>query len=86
LPPDLQQFAKNYARLAVSTLIVWGKEGEIIPLAIGRRLHEALPSSELVMLDAVGHAVQEEKPSLLLPYLLHFLAAESPDKKIEPGF
>ncbi|MXS85949.1 alpha/beta fold hydrolase [Nitrosomonas sp. HPC101] len=77
LPPDLQQFVKNYARLAVPTLIVWGKEDEIVPLAIGKRLHDTLPNSELVILDAVGHAVQEEKPSLLLPYLLHFLAIES---------
>lgn len=73
LPPDLQQFANNYTRLAVPTLIVWGKEDEIVPLAIGKRLHDTLPSSELVVLNEVGHAVQEEKPSLLLPYLLHFL-------------
>lgn len=73
LPPDLQQFANNYPRLAIPTLIVWGKEDEIVPLAIGKRLHDTLPSSELVVLNEVGHAVQEEKPSLLLPYLLHFL-------------
>ena len=80
LPPDLQQLANNYANLTVPALIVWGREDEIVPLAIGKRLHENLPNSELVILNDVGHAVQEEKPSLLLPYLFHFLAAESQDK------
>lgn len=81
LPPDLPQLANNYNYLTVPTLIVWGKEDAIIPLVIGKRLHDNLPNAKLVVLDEVGHAVQEEKPSLLLPYLLHFLATQFPIKE-----
>lgn len=77
LPTDLQQFSGNYANLTIPTLIVWSKEDEIVPLAIGERLHADLPNSQLVVLDDVGHAVQEEKPSLLLPYLQQFLDTET---------
>ena len=77
LPADLQEFSNNYANLKIPTLIVWSREDEIVPLAIGQRLHEDLPNSKLVVLSDVGHAVQEEKPALLLPHLRSFLEAES---------
>lgn len=76
LPADLQQFSENYANLTIPTLIIWSKEDEIVPLAIGERLHENLPHSKLIILHNVGHAAQEEEPSLVLPYLQQFLDAE----------
>ncbi|PXW81716.1 pimeloyl-ACP methyl ester carboxylesterase [Nitrosomonas sp. Nm84] len=78
LPTDLQQFSDNYANLTIPTLIIWSRNDEIIPLAIGERLHKNLPNSRLVVLSDVGHAVQEEKPSLILPHLQQFLDAEVP--------
>ncbi len=77
LPADLQQFSENYANLAIPTLIIWSKEDEIVPLTIGERLHKNLSNSKLIVLDDVGHAPQEEKPSLVLPYLQQFLDAEA---------
>lgn len=76
LPTDLQQFSNNYASLTIPTLIIWSKDDEIVPLEIGERLHADLPNSKMVVLNDVGHAVQEEKPSLLLPYLQQFLDTE----------
>ena len=73
LPADLQQFSDNYVNLTIPTLIIWSKDDEIVPLAIGERLHKDLPNSKMVVLNSVGHAVQEERPSLLLPYLQQFL-------------
>ncbi len=77
LPEDLQQFSENYASLTLPTLIIWSSNDEIVPLAIGERLHENLPNSKLIVLSDVGHAVQEEEPSLVLPYLQEFLDAEA---------
>ncbi len=77
LPTDLQQFSDNYANLTIPTLIIWSRDDEIVPLAIGERLHKDLPNSEMVVLNDVGHAIQEEKPSLLLPYLQQFLDTET---------
>lgn len=76
LPVDLQQFSENYANLTIPTLIIWSKEDEIVPLGVGERLHENLPNSKLIILNNVGHAVQEEEPSLVLPYLQQFLDTE----------
>lgn len=73
MPRDLQEFSDNYANLAIPTLIIWSREDDIVPLAVGQRLHEDLPNSKLVVLSKVGHAAQEEKPSMVLPHLLHFL-------------
>ena len=77
LPADLQQFSENYANLTIPALIIWSSDDEIVPLAIGERLHENLPNSEMVVFKDVGHAIQEEKPSLLLPYLQQFLDTET---------
>nr|MBP7954329.1 alpha/beta hydrolase [Nitrosomonas sp.] len=60
----------------IPTLIIWSKEDEIVPLAVGERLHKNLPNSKLIILNNVGHAVQEEEPSLVLPYLQQFLDME----------
>ncbi|MDV6341188.1 alpha/beta hydrolase [Nitrosomonas sp. Is24] len=84
LPTDLQQFSENYASLTIPTLIVWSREDEIVPLAVGKRLHENIPDSKLVIMSGVGHAVQEEKPSLLLPHLRSFLEAVSHRMAIAP--
>lgn len=84
LPTDLQQFSENYANLTIPTLIIWSREDEIVPLAVGKRLHENIPDSKLVIMSGVGHAVQEEKPSLLLPHLRSFLEAGSNRAAIVP--
>lgn len=84
LPTDLQQFSENYASLTIPTLIIWSREDEIVPLAVGKRLHENIPDSKLVIMSGVGHAVQEEKPSLLLPHLRSFLEAGSNRAAITP--
>jgi len=77
LPVDLQQFSENYSSLSLPVLIVWSRNDEIVPLAIGERLHENLPNSELIIFSDVGHAVQEEDPSRLLPHLQQFLDAQA---------
>ena len=76
IPEDLDQFSQNYGRLKIPTLVIWGREDGMLPLEIGERLHADLPNSELVILDNVGHAAQEENPALILPSLEKFLAAD----------
>ena len=77
LPTDLQQFSDNYINLTIPSLIIWSREDEIVPLAVGKRLHENLPNSKLVIMSGVGHAVQEEKPTLVLPHLQQFLDTQA---------
>ncbi|MES2623655.1 MAG: alpha/beta hydrolase [Pseudomonadota bacterium] len=79
-PPDLEEFSAQYNTLTLPTLIVWSRDDAIIPLAIGERLHEEIPNSELHVLSQVGHAVQEEAPQLILPMLTEFLRTQRVDE------
>ena len=73
IPDDLDQFSKNYKTLKIPTLIIWGRNDEIIPLKIGKRLHQDIPNSSLKVLNNAGHAIHEEEPDRILPILHEFL-------------
>lgn len=65
---------ERIGQLRVPTLIVWGEEDEMIPLAIGRRIHQLVPASQLEVLPRCGHLPNLEKPSELVRCLLEFAA------------
>lgn len=37
------------------TLVVWGSADHLIPLAVGRRMHEGIPNSSLSIIEGCGH-------------------------------
>ena len=57
------------------TLILWGREDRVIPLEVGERLHEAIGTSRLVVLEECGHMPQGEKPAETLKVIEDFLRA-----------
>ena len=57
------------------TLIVWGEDDAIIPVAHAYAAHDAIPHSQLVLLPGVGHFPHTEAPDMLLDALEAFLAA-----------
>ena len=65
---------ERISQLCVPTLIVWGEQDEMIPLAIGRRIHQLVPASKLEVLPHCGHLPNLEKPSELVRCLLEFTA------------
>jgi pimeloyl-ACP methyl ester carboxylesterase len=83
IPADLDAIVARYKDIAVPTLIVWGRNDEIIPFANGTRLHATIPASRLFTVDACGHIPQEEKPRETIPVITAFLAqgldADVPD-------
>ena len=44
------------------TLIIWGKQDGLLPLADGEKFNKGIAGSELVVFDNCGHAPQFEKP------------------------
>ncbi len=52
--------AQEIGELSMPTLIIWGDEDTIIPLAAGRWYDRHLPNSDLVVLEGVGHLPMEE--------------------------
>lgn len=66
--------AKALAGLAVPTLVVWGREDRLIPLASGQWFAKTIPGAELVILEGVGHAPMEEAPDETAAAVAAFLA------------
>jgi pimeloyl-ACP methyl ester carboxylesterase len=67
---------------SIPTLIVWGERDNTIPLAHGRRMHEAIPHSWFSTLPGVAHFPHLEDPDRLSDLLLRFVA-ETPAGLIE---
>ena len=61
-------------RIATPTLLVWGDQDQMIPIANAQDYLKALPSARLVVLPGVGHVPHEEAPAAGLAALQAFLA------------
>lgn len=55
----------NLAKLTMPALLIWGRQDQIVPLAYGRALSEALPAAELLVIDACGHLPHIEEPAVV---------------------
>lgn len=54
------------------TLIVWGEEDTVIPVANGYKLHDAILNSRFVVFKNCGHVPQEEKSALFTEVVTEF--------------
>ncbi|QIQ86724.1 alpha/beta hydrolase [Erythrobacter sp.] len=78
----LQRFSGEYdplskeeiAGIAAPTLIIWGAEDRLIPLAAGRWLDRVMPQSTFVVYEEVGHLPQKEVPERSLADVREWLA------------
>lgn len=71
------------AAITVPTLILWGEEDRLIPVAAGQWLAAAMAHADLVIYPGIGHLPQEEAPTATLgdlqPWLAqHALATKAP--------
>jgi len=62
------------------TLVVWGSDDHLIPLSVGRRVHEEIPNSSLSIIEGCGHLAPLEcwKPTAETTEM--FLHAQPPIK------
>jgi pimeloyl-ACP methyl ester carboxylesterase len=56
------------------TLVVWGREDALVPLANGKALAEDIPGAQSVILDSCGHVPQAECAAPFNAALLKYLA------------
>jgi len=59
--------------LAVPTLIVWGRDDQIVDVRTATRFQEDVAGSQLVVVDRAGHMVHEEKPDAVNRAIASFL-------------
>lgn len=55
------------------TLVVWGREDELIPASRGEKLRDGIPGAKFVVFEQCGHVPQLEKPVDFNRALLDFL-------------
>jgi pimeloyl-ACP methyl ester carboxylesterase len=63
------------SQIKVPTLIVWGKEDQIVPVAHALRFRQEIAGSKLVIFDQCGHVPQVEKAARFNQEVLNFLAS-----------
>ena len=61
-------------QIQAPTLIVWGEDDRIVPLALGQRLHQQLPHSHFALIRGAVHVPMWEKPTEFNRIVLEFLA------------
>ncbi len=74
IPDDIDEISERYKTLRLPTLILWCDGDKVVPVALGRRLHENIPSAELTVFSDCGHLPQEEKPQDTVQAIQGFLA------------
>ncbi|MBV8295652.1 MAG: alpha/beta fold hydrolase [Acidimicrobiia bacterium] len=67
-----------YLAAAMPTLIVWGDQDRIIPVAHAYKAHETIPNSRLEVLKGVGHFPHVEDPVRFVEILVDFLRTTEP--------
>lgn len=61
-------------RVKAPTLVVWGRQDRLVPLAHGEAYCKAIKGAELKMIDRCGHAPQLERPAEFVALVEEFLA------------
>lgn len=65
-------------RIAAPTLVIWGREDRLVPVAAADVFDRFIPNSRAVVYDRVGHITMEEAPYRSVADLNAFLAELGP--------
>lgn len=60
--PMTNDVATDIAKIKAPTLILWGEQDHLIPVAAAHKFHAAIPGSKLIVYPATGHIPMEEVP------------------------
>ncbi len=66
-------FQAELGRLQSPTLILWGRQDQILGIADAEKFHQSIPQSQLVWVEACGHVPHLEKPAETARAILDFL-------------
>ena len=73
LPINAHEFVGALHLIDVPTLILWGENDPVIPIAYGRRLNSDILQSQFSAIHKCGHVVHEELPDQAIPLITTFL-------------
>jgi pimeloyl-ACP methyl ester carboxylesterase len=72
---------KKVSSIKQPTLIIWGREDLLTPLALGERFKKEISGSELLIIEKCGHVPQIEKAAEFNAALMKFLGGDMTSKK-----
>lgn len=81
-------YAGRLGDIAQPTLILWGKEDQLVYPSAAQTFAERIPNAAVVLLDGVGHLPMQEAPDATANAIRRFLEAQAPEAedtlKLEP--
>lgn len=72
---DTADFEPLLPSIAVPVRIVWGENDAWLPPAAAERLHELIPTSDLILLPDTGHFAMEDNPQEVAATLFDFFTS-----------
>jgi len=73
----LQTLAESYRAVGASgipVLLIWGRADPVIPFETNEQVRAAMPQAELLAVERAAHTPNYERPEVVNPALLRFLA------------
>ncbi len=68
-----EHYAPRIPEITAPTLVMWGMDDPLFPLAVGEELHQQIPNSEFQVIKDAGHLAMWEKPQETNAAILKFL-------------
>jgi pimeloyl-ACP methyl ester carboxylesterase len=66
-------FAARVGEITHPTLVIWGEEDRVFPIAVGDELHQTIKGSRFIRIPKAGHIPQWERPDLVNQALITFI-------------
>ncbi|MGH7147077.1 MAG: alpha/beta fold hydrolase, partial [Nitrospiraceae bacterium] len=66
-------FATRIGEIIHPTLVIWGEEDRVFPIAVGEELHHTIKGSRFTRISKAGHIPQWERPDLVNQELITFI-------------
>jgi pimeloyl-ACP methyl ester carboxylesterase len=63
------------AALEIPALLLWGEDDDVVPVAVGEELNDAIPTSTLGVVPGCGHDLLAEAAPTIAPMILEYLRA-----------
>jgi pimeloyl-ACP methyl ester carboxylesterase len=70
-----RKLTSRLGRIKAPTLIVWGAQDRLLPLALGEAYHRGIAGSTMTLIDRCGHLPPIEQPERFADTVLSFLAS-----------
>ncbi len=84
-PEVIQQVEESLPLIKAPTLILWGREDRMLPLADIARTWTRIPGARLEVWDGCGHVPQLEKPDEFNRLVSAFLSDDGPPAPVAPS-